>query len=120
MVGAGLAAERFALDWASAAEAPLFVRLISEFTQRIKDLGPLGKVENMSPEELKLKLAAARAAAESIKLRTRFAKLTAELRRGNRYEPEAIEAKMAEKLNDAIVREIQKQEKSLGDELVNA
>jgi hypothetical protein len=107
----GLKPERLALDWASAAEAPLFVELITRFTTDVKKLGPLGTAEGIPIEELKLKLLAARAAVKGVKLRTRFARLAQDLRDGNQHTPEVIEAKMAEKVNDAIVREIAKQEK---------
>ena len=110
---AGVKPERLTLDWASAAEAPLFVELITRFTDQIKQLGALGTAEGMAREELKLKLSAARFAVESVKLRTRFAKLAQDLREGNGYAPDLIEAKMAEKVNDAIMREIAKQEKAI-------
>ena len=111
---AGVKPERLALDWASAAEAPLFVELITKFTSLLKELGPLGEAEGISREELKLKLLAARSAVKSVKLRTRFAKLAQDLRQGDGYAPDVIEAKMGEKVNDAIIREISKQEKALG------
>jgi len=110
---AGVKPERLALDWASAAEASLFVELITKFTSLLKELGPLGEAEGISREELKLKLLAARSAVKSVRLRTRFAKLAQELRRGNGYAPDVIEAKMAEKVNDAIIGEIAKQEKAI-------
>ncbi len=110
---AGLKPERLALHWASAAEAPLFVELITRFTNDVKKLGPLGAAEGIPIEALKLKLLAARAAVKGVKLRTRFARLAQDLRDGNQHSPEVIEAKMAEKVNDAIVREIAKQEKGI-------
>ena len=110
---AGVKPERLALDWASAAEAPLFVELITNFTNRLKELGPLGEAEGISQEELKLKLLAARSAVKSVRLRTRFGKLARELRQANGYAPDVIEAKMAEKVNDAIMREMAKQEKAI-------
>jgi F420-non-reducing hydrogenase iron-sulfur subunit len=114
---AGVKPERLALDWASAAEAPLFVELITGFTNLVKQLGPLGAAERIPQEELKLKLSAARSAVQSVRLRTRFARLAQELREGNGYAPgvnEAmIETKMAEKVNDAIIREMAKQEKAI-------
>jgi F420-non-reducing hydrogenase iron-sulfur subunit len=109
----GVKPERVALDWASAAEAPLFVELITGFTKEVKKLGPLGQAEGMPVEALNLKLLAARAAMKSVKLRTRFARLAQDLRDGNSHTPEVIEAKMAEKVNEAIVREIAKQEKAI-------
>ena len=45
----GIRTERYDLEWASAAEAPRFVQLITDFTQRIKELGPLGAAEGLSP-----------------------------------------------------------------------
>ena len=52
----GIKKERYDLEWASAAEAPRFVQLITEFTERMKELGPLGKAEGLSQEELKERL----------------------------------------------------------------
>ncbi len=49
----GIKKERYDLQWASAAEAPRFVQLITEFTDQMKELGPLGKAEGLSPEEVK-------------------------------------------------------------------
>lgn len=112
---AGVKPERLALEWASAAEAPLFVELITRFTSLLKELGPLGEAEGVSREELKLKLLAARSAVKSVRLRTRFAKLAQDLRKGNGYASDVIEGKMGEKINDAIVREITKQEKAIVD-----
>jgi F420-non-reducing hydrogenase iron-sulfur subunit len=115
---AGVWPERLALDWASAAEAPLFVELITGFTDKIKRLGPLGEAEGMGGQELKLKLLAAKSAVEGVKLRTRFARLAQDLRQGNAYAPDVIESKMAEKVNDRIVREMAKQEKMIAESRV--
>jgi len=82
--------------------------LITKFTQQVKALGPLGAAEGLSPEELESKLTAAKSAASSVKLRTRFARFTQDLREINDYSSPLIEAKMAEKLNDAISREMEK------------
>jgi hypothetical protein len=112
---AGVKPERLALEWASAAEAPLYVELITKFTNQVKELGPLGEAEGIDPEELKLKLLAARSAVENVKLRTRFAKLAQQLRGGDKLTPDLIEATMAEKVNDAIIREVAKQEKAIAE-----
>jgi len=104
----GIKPERFSLDWASAAEAPLFVELITKFTNQIRELGAIGKPEELSQEELKFRLAAARSVVESLKLRSRFGKLAQDLRELNDYSSDLIEAKMAEKVNQAIVKEIDK------------
>ena len=96
------------MDWASAAEAPLYVELIKKFTGRVKELGPLGSCDGKSLEEIKAKLVAAKSAASNVKLRTQFAKLTQELRQENDYSSQRVEARMSEKLNDAILREMGK------------
>ena len=105
--------ERLALEWASAAEASLYVELITKFTNQIKELGPLGEPEGISREELTLKLSAAKSAVQSVKLRTRFAKLTLDVRDEGEHVAEVIEARMAEKMNEMIIGEIGKQEKKL-------
>jgi len=72
-------------------------------------LGPLGEDEGIPLEELKSKLAAAKSVASNVKVRTRFARLTQDLREENDYSTQFIEAKMSEKLNEAILREMVKQ-----------
>jgi hypothetical protein len=106
---AGVHPERFTLDWASAAEAPLYVELITKFTEKVKELGPLGAAEGVSLEELRRRLAAAKAVASNVKLRTRYARLTQSLREKNDYSSQVIEAAMSEKLNDAITKEMEMQ-----------
>jgi len=91
----------------------LFVELITRFTNKLKQLGPLGEAEGIGTEALHLKLLAARSAMKSVKLRTQFARLAQDLRDGNHHTPEVIEAKMAEKVNEAIVREMAKQEQAM-------
>jgi F420-non-reducing hydrogenase iron-sulfur subunit len=36
----GIDPERFAIDWVSSAEAPRFAELVTQFTEKIRDLGP--------------------------------------------------------------------------------
>ncbi len=104
----GINLERFVLDWASAAEAPLFVDLITRFTNQIRELGPLGEAEGMAREQLFFRISAAKSAIENLKLRTRLGKLAKDLRLLSDYTPEVIETKMAEKVNDAIMHELEK------------
>jgi len=115
MKAAGIKPERFALEWASAAEAPLYVKLITKFTNQMKELGPLGEAEGIPLEELKVKLSAGKAAVEGLKLRTRFAKLTQTLRKEGKHTAEIIEEKMADKINEAIIKEVEKQEKAISE-----
>ncbi len=111
MKEAGIHPDRFSLDWASAAEAPLYVELITQFTKRIKERGPLWGLERLPPKELKLKLIAAKSAASGVKLRTRLARLTQDLRKVKDYSAQIIESLMEEKLNEAILHEMEKQGK---------
>jgi hypothetical protein len=77
----GLNPDRYNLQWASAAEAPRFVRLITEFTARVKELGPLGQAEGMSPEEARAKAELALKMVSDRKVRIGFGNLSKELRK---------------------------------------
>lgn len=102
--------DRLALDWASAAEAPLYVELITAFTNRIKGLGPLGHVGGIEFNDLQSKLSAVSRAVKSVKIRMRFAKLTRYFRESKDYSQSVIQAKVVEKLSGPICQEIEKQE----------
>jgi hypothetical protein len=66
--------DRLSLEWVSAAEAPLFVKVITGFTERVRDLGPLGESEGVDIDDLKIKLMAAKMALEGKRLRMVFAR----------------------------------------------
>jgi hypothetical protein len=66
--------DRLSLEWVSAAEAPRFVKVITGFTERIRDLGPLGTSEGLDVDDLKIKLKAAKMALEGKRLRMVFAR----------------------------------------------
>jgi hypothetical protein len=104
-VEAGIHPERFVLDWASAAEAPLYVELITKFTNKISTLGALGEAENIPFKELKKNLIAAKSLSTNRKLRTQFGKITQDLRKDKDYSAQFLEAKFSKKLNEAISRE---------------
>lgn len=36
----GIEPERFAIEWVSSAEAPRFAQLVTNFTEKIRNLGP--------------------------------------------------------------------------------
>ena len=80
LVEVGLSPDRYNLQWASAAEAPRFVKLITEFTARVKELGPLGAAEGLSPEEAKAKAELALKLVSDRKLRVGFGNLSKGLR----------------------------------------
>ena len=76
----GLHPDRFNLKWASAAEAPRFVKLITEYTARVKELGPLGAAEGLKPEEALERASKALELVSDRKLRMGFANMTKNLR----------------------------------------
>jgi coenzyme F420-reducing hydrogenase delta subunit/ferredoxin len=64
----GLNPERLRIDFMSGADGILMAQITNEFTDRIKELGPLGKSEGLDQEELKHKLAHVRKLIPYIKL----------------------------------------------------
>ena len=107
---AGVHPDRLVLEWASAAEAPLYVELITQFTNKTKELGPLGEPEGIALERLKVRLGAAKSAASNLKIRTRFGRLTQQLRKENDYSAQLLQGKISEKLDEAILRVMEKHE----------
>jgi len=100
--GIGVNPERFSLQWASAAEAPRFVKLITEFTDKIKELGPLGQSEGIEPDEMKVRLDKALDAVSSRKVRMVFGMTTKSIRKEAIFTTEYINAVIEEKLTKAI------------------
>jgi len=106
----GIDSDRFVLKWASAAEGPRFVKLITDFTDRIKSLGPLGEPGDVSKDELQIKLLAAKSALEKAKLRTGLGNLTKGFRKEGDYSDQQIKDKVNEKLTKSISTEIDRNE----------
>jgi F420-non-reducing hydrogenase iron-sulfur subunit len=102
----GVSPERYNLQWASAAEAPRFVKLITEFTAKIRELGPLGQAEGVKPEEIKARIAKALDLVNSQKLRMTFGTTTRALRKDNDYSDahvaEVIEAKLSKTITAGL------------------
>lgn len=103
----GIRKERFSLQWASAAEAPRFVQLITEFTQQMKELGPLGEAEGLSKEELQERLQKGMEAVSSQKVRISFGNATKAVRKEGiwtkEHIDEVISARMTKSLDKALV-----------------
>ena len=114
--GIGINPERFSLQWASAAEAPRFVKLITEFTGRIKVLGPLGGSEGIDPDELKLRLAKGMAAVSSKKVRMVYGNTAKSIRKDNIFTQEYINGVIEEKLGKAIAGALSAEAEKEGDE----
>jgi hypothetical protein len=100
--GIGIKEERFSLQWASAAEAPRFVKLITEFTNKVKELGPLGEAEGIEPEEIKKRLDAALGAVSDRKVRMFFGNATKSIRKEGIFTQEYISGVIDEKLTKTV------------------
>ena len=64
----GLNPDRLSIEFMSGGEGILLVEVINNFTKKIKELGPLGRVEGIDEKELKFKLEAARKLVPYLKL----------------------------------------------------
>ncbi len=95
---------RVHLDWASAAEGGHFAELVNNFTEQIRELGPLGETEGMSAEQLNSELRAAKLTAESERLRGVAGKQTEFTTRGNIY-GEVFTKHEISRLLDGIIAE---------------
>jgi hypothetical protein len=102
----GIRKERYDLEWASAAEAPRFVELITKFTDKMKELGPLGEAEGLSAEEVKDRLQKALDVVSSQKVRISFGNASKAVRKDGVWTKdhidEVITTKMAKSLDKAL------------------
>jgi hypothetical protein len=102
----GIREERFGLQWASAAEAPRFVKLITDFTRQMQELGPLGKAEGLSKEELQKRLQKGLDIVSSQAVRVSFGNATKAVRKDavwtNEHIGQVINEKMAKSLEKAL------------------
>ena len=99
----GIKPERFSLQWASAAEAPRFVKLITEFTQQVKELGPLGHAEGFNADEVRQRIDKGLKLLQDKKLRVAFGNVTKTLRKeGSEVTDDIISEVINEKLSKTI------------------
>ena len=102
----GIREERYSLQWASAAEAPRFVKLITDFTQQVKDLGPLGEAEGLSKDELKERLEKGLEVVSKQAVRVSFGNASKAVRKDgiwtDEHIGEIINTKMAKSLEKAL------------------
>ncbi len=94
--------ERFLIDWASAAEGPNFVKIITAFTERIRMLGPLGRAEGKDGDALRRKLAAAAEGARGRKIRTGLINASRDMMKTRDFSRTAIAALVQEKCDKAL------------------
>jgi F420-non-reducing hydrogenase iron-sulfur subunit len=102
----GIKPERYNLQWASAAEAPRFVKLITDFTSQVRGLGPLGQAEGLSEEEVKARIDKALQLVSDRKLRVGFGNVTKGLRKDGDFSEthiaEVIEDKLSKTISGAL------------------
>ena len=67
----GLNPERLRIEFMTSGEGMLFAEVVSDFSKKVKELGPLGKAEKIDQEELKSKLEEVRKLIPYIKIEKR-------------------------------------------------
>ena len=96
---AGIEPDRMVLEWASAAEAPRFVKLITGYVSDIKSLGPLGTAPGEeSKDGIRRHLSASVRAASGRKVRTALGKLAKDMRKSGDYSMQLISERVAKKV----------------------
>ncbi|MBU0481547.1 MAG: hydrogenase iron-sulfur subunit [Proteobacteria bacterium] len=98
----GIARERFLIDWASAAEGPNFVKIITGFTEKIRQLGPLGQVEKKERMEMQRRLAEAAEAARGRKIRIGLINASKEMMQARDFSRPVIAGLVQEKCGKAL------------------
>ncbi len=102
----GVEPGRFSLEWASAAEAPRFVELVTTFVNKIKGFGPLGSGEGEAPFEImRERLESGCAALNSTKVRTALGNVAKSLKKSGEYDPDKIREAVAGKVRPAVRKE---------------
>lgn len=94
--------ERFLIDWASAAEGPHFVKIITDFTKRVAELGPLGSSEGVSQGDLKEQLASAAKMVRGRKVRTCLLNASKEMIKSSDFSRQAISDLVSVSCNNAL------------------
>ena len=102
----GLNPRRVSFDQCSSAEGERFVRLITEFDNGIRALGPLGSRDRLPMPELREKLLVAKAALGKEKLRWVVGKFTEFTTTGNKYGERFTEHEMWRTLDTIVMDEI--------------
>ncbi len=110
LAAVGLRVDRFQIDWASAAEAPLFVKIVTEFTETIKKIGPLGEAEGLDLETIKLRLDAARSLLGKSRFRAAYGNLARALKKEGDYSPEGISSKVEQKIAPLLTKGLLEEE----------
>jgi F420-non-reducing hydrogenase iron-sulfur subunit len=106
----GINPDRLAIRMMSSAEGNKFVKYVTEFTEAISKLGPLGESEHLTGEELSIKLQVARNAVEGKKLRWVIGKKVEFANTGNVYGEMFTEHELGRMYDEIIMDECTLQE----------
>ncbi len=107
----GVNPDRLSLEWASAAEAPRFVELITSYVNSIKEKGELGSADDEAGEAtIKRRLKAAVVAAQARKPRTALGNLSKRLHKEGDFSKDAISKGVSSKILPALRAERIKEE----------
>jgi len=98
--------ERLLLEWVSAAEGARFAQVVTDFTQKVRELGPLSSEGESDAQGLRFKLKAARNALGGEKLRWVAAKQTEFKIDGNKYGEVFTSHEIGRYLDGVILEEI--------------
>lgn len=101
----GMIPERLLLDWVSASEGERFARIVTEFTEKIREIGPLGEREGIERGELRRRLLAAKRALEGEKLRWLVGKELELTEKANVYNERIDQQKYDELMEENINNE---------------
>lgn len=102
----GLNPDRLRLEWISASDGIRFAEVVTDFTDQLKELGPLGTGEGMEQKELKLKLEAITKLLPYIKLVERE-KLRVRFENKGEYEEFFASDELSSLFNDLIVDKLE-------------
>lgn len=102
----GLNPRRVSFDQCSSAEGERFVKLITEFDNGVRQLGPLGTGDRLPVPELKEKLKVAKIALAKEKLRWVVGKFTEFTTSGNKYGERFTEHEMWRTLDTIVMDEV--------------
>jgi coenzyme F420-reducing hydrogenase delta subunit len=106
----GINPDRLEIRMMSSAEGAKFVKYVTEFTDTISKLGPLGESEHLTGEELSTKLQVARNAVEGKKLRWVMGKKVEFANTGNVYGEKFTEHELGRMYDEIIMDECTIQE----------
>lgn len=105
LVKAGIHHDRLKLDWVSAAEGERFASIVTNFTEQVQSLGPIGEAEGLDTEELSDRLSAVQSAVSGEKLRWLVGRELKLVEEGNVYGEKVEEGEILELVEENMHKE---------------